>query len=209
MTPPDRVRAIAELARRHGVIVLSDEVYEKLTYDDEVLSVAACDGMRDRTVTLSSFSKTYAMTGFRVGYLIGPRDFIDAAVKLKAAISGSTPLLSQYAALAAVEGPQDVVESYRAIYKGRLRVMKEGLDRLGIPYGRPGGGFFMWADISKFGVDAETFCRTLLTEHRVLIFPGTAFGARWKQFVRISLLQSEETIQRAVERLSAFVEELT
>ena len=208
LTPPDRVRAVAELARRHGVLVLSDEVYEKLTFDDEVLSVATCDGMRDRTMTLSSLSKTYAMTGFRVGYVIGPPDWIDAVAKLKAAISGPTPLLSQYAGLAAIEGPQDVVEEYRDIYAGRLRVMQAGLDGLGIPYGRPGGGFFMWADVSKYGVDAETFCRTLLTDHRVLMFPGTAFGARWKHYVRISLLQSEDTIQQAVERIGSYVKSL-
>ncbi len=205
LTSPDRVRALAEISRTANLIVLSDEVYEKLSFGEEVLSAAACDGMRERTVTLSSFSKTYAMTGFRVGYLLGPPAFIEAAARLKATISGPCPLFSQYAALAALDGPQDSIEAFRRIYAGRLRVMTEGLDRLGIRYGKPGGGFFLWADITPSGLDAEVFCRRLLTEARVLMFPGTAFGEKWKRFVRISLLQSEATIAEALERLERFL----
>ena len=188
-----------------GLGELSDEVYEKLTFDEDVLSVATCDGMRERTVTLSSISKTYAMTGFRVGYIIGPPAFIEAATRLKSDISGPTALFSQYAALSAIDGPQDSVEAFRQIYAGRLGVMSKG----NIPYGKPGGGFFLWADISRFGVDAETFCRRLLTEGRVLMFPGTAFGARWQHFVRISLLQPEERIAQALGRIETFVESLS
>ncbi len=205
LTPAARVREISAVARDKGLIVLSDEVYEKLTFDEQVLSVATCDGMRERTVTLSSISKTYAMTGFRVGYVIGPPPFIEAATRLKSDISGPTALFSQYAALAAIDGPQDSVEAFRQIYARRLGVMSKGLDALNIPYGKPGGGFFLWADVARFGVDAETFCRRLLTEGRVLMFPGTAFGARWKHFVRISLLQPEDRIAEALGRLEAFV----
>ena len=205
LTPPDRVREIAEIARSENLIVLSDEVYETLTFEDEVLSVAACENMRERTVTLSSVSKTYAMTGFRVGYLLGPAPFIEAATKLKAAISGPTPLFSQYAALAAFEGPQDCIAEFQRIYAGRLRVMREGLDRLGVRYGKPGGGFFLWADIGDSGLDAEAFCRRLLREARVLVFPGTAFGAQWNRYVRISLLQPESKIAEALERITKFV----
>lgn len=204
LTPPARVRAISEIAEREKMIVISDEVYEKLTFGEEVLSVAACDGMRERTVTLSSLSKTYAMTGFRVGYLLGPSSFIDAATRLKADVSGPTSLFSQFAALAALEGSQDSIDAFRKIYAGRLRVMTAGLDALSIPYGKPGGGFFVWADISRFGIDAETFCRRLLKEARVLMFPGTAFGAKWSHFVRISLLQPEPKIEEALDRIREF-----
>lgn len=205
LTPGDDVREIAKIAVDKDLIVISDEVYEKLTFGEEVLSVAACEEMRERTVTLSSLSKTYAMTGFRIGYLIGPPPFIEAAERLKANVSGPTALLSQFAGIAALEGPQDVVETYRQIYAGRLRVMREGFDRLGIPYGKPGGGFFLWADVSRFGIGAERFCRELLTNHRVLMFPGTAFGERWSNYVRISLLQPEERIEEAVGRIEAYV----
>ncbi len=208
LTTQDNVRAIAKIAREKDLIVISDEVYEKLTFDEAVLSVAACDQMRERTVTLSSLSKTYAMTGFRIGYLIGPPPFVDAALRLKANVSGPTALFSQYAGLEALRGPQDSVDAYREIYAGRLKVMADGLDRLGIPYGKPGGGFFMWADVSRFGVTAETFCRRLLLDHRVLMFPGTAFGAKWGGYVRISLLQPEAKIREAVDRIAAYVSTL-
>lgn len=205
LTSPDRVRAIAEISREANLIVLSDEVYEKLTFGEEVLSVAACDGMRERTVTLSSVSKTYAMTGFRIGYLLGSTSFIEAATRLKGVISGPSALFSQYAALAALDGPQESTEAFRRIYAGRLRVMAEGLDRLGIRYGKPGGGFFLWADIGPFGLDAEVFCRKLLTDARVLVFPGTAFGEKWNRYIRISLLQPEAMIAEALERMERFV----
>ncbi len=210
LAPPGRVRAIAEVARRTGLLVVSDEIYEGLVYDGlNVLSVATCDGMRARTITLSGFSKTYAMTGFRVGYLVGPPGFIEAAVRLKGAISGPGPLLPQCTALAALESPQDSVAEFRRIFEGRRRLMMRGLDDLDIPYGHPGGGFFMWADVSRFGVPATEFCHRLLQEGRVLMFPGTSFGSRWEYYVRISLLQPEGRLTEALSRLRRFVEGLT
>ncbi len=204
-----QVEDLARIARDAGLLVISDEVYEKLVFDgQEVRSVAACEGMRERTVTLSSFSKSYAMTGFRVGYLLGDPAFIEAVTRIKAAVSGPTPLFSQLAARAALQGPQDFIDELGRIFTGRRKVMLEGLDRLRIPYGRHGGGFFIWADVSRFDLDAETFCHRLLTEARVLMFPGTAFGQKWSNFVRISMLQPEETIAKALARIENFVEQL-
>jgi aspartate/methionine/tyrosine aminotransferase len=208
LTPHDSVTAIAALARDAGLFVISDEVYEKLAFGSgEVTSVATCPGMRERTVTLSSVSKSYAMTGFRVGFLLGPSPFIRAARRLKSAVSGPTPLFSQLAALAAVDGPQDVVVAFRKTFEERLGVVAPALDRLGVPYGKPGGGFFLWADVSQFAENAETFCRKLLLDERVLIFPGTAFGEKWKAHVRISLLQPVPRLEEAVARLTRFVDE--
>ena len=205
LIPSADVRAIAAAARDAGLLVVSDEIYESLTFDGEaVQSVATCEGMRDRTVTLSGFSKTYAMTGFRVGYLVGPAPFIAAAAALKTALSGPTALLSQYAALAALEGPQDVIEDYRRMFERRRAVMIAGLSQAGIRFGHPGGGFYLWADVSSVGLDADTFCYRLLTEHRVLMFPGTSFGPRWSHYVRISLLQPEARLAQAVTRIVAF-----
>ncbi len=207
MVHPEGVRAIADVARRAGLLVVSDEIYEGLVFDGvEVCSVATCEGMRDSTVTLSGFSKTYAMTGFRVGYLIGPPAFIEAAASLKAAISGPGPLLPQCAALAALEGPQESMEAFRQTFDGRRRLMMRGLDELGIPYGYPGGGFFVWADISRFGIPSGEFCHRLLSEARVLVFPGTSFGSAWEYYVRISLLQPEERITEALTRLKQFLD---
>jgi aspartate/methionine/tyrosine aminotransferase len=173
-----------------------------------VQSVAACDGMRDRTVTLSGFSKTYAMTGFRVGYLAGPPAFIEAAARIKAAVSGPCPLFSQHVALAALEGPQEPVVALHAVFEGRRRVMMQGLSAIGIPYSQPGGGFYIWADISKFGLPAPAFCRRLLIDGRVLMFPGSSFGTKWSGYVRISLLQPESQLTEALARIDRFVKSL-
>jgi aminotransferase len=201
------VRKIAEIARRARLLVVSDEVYESLTFDDvPYLSMVQCEGMRELTVTLSSMSKTYAMTGFRVGYLIGPPAFIEAATQLKRIASGPCPEFSQYSAIAALKSPPELALEIQATFAGRRKVMMQGLDSLGIPYGYPGGTFFFWADVSKFGMTAEDFCFRLLTEARVLFFPGTAFGAGWSRYVRISILQHEERIEEAIRRLGRFLD---
>jgi aminotransferase len=200
------VQELAALARSEDLLVVADEVYEGLVYDGApFLSMIQCEGMGNRSVTLSSFSKTYAMTGFRVGYLIGPPKFIQAAARLKQITSGPCPVFSQYAGLAALTGSTEASAEIHRIFSGRRRAMMKGLDSLQIPYGHPGGTFFMWADISRFGLPSEEFCRRLLLERRVLFFPGTAFGQRWKLYVRISILQSEERIAEAIERVRNFI----
>jgi aspartate/methionine/tyrosine aminotransferase len=209
LVPPEEVEGIATVARRRNLLMISDEIYENLVFDGgRAQSVAACDGMRESTVTLSGFSKTYAMTGFRVGYLAGPPAFIEAATQIKAAVSGPCPLLSQHVALAALEGSQATVADLHAVFARRRRLMLDGLTALGIPYGTPGGGFYVWADISQFGMPASAFCRRLLIDHRVLIFPGSSFGAKWSGYVRISLLQTEERLTEALDRLAQFISTL-
>jgi aminotransferase len=206
LTPKERVREVARVARERDLVVISDEIYESLVFDgEELLSVAACEDMRERTVTLSGFSKTYAMTGFRVGYLIGPPSFIDAAARLKDVVSGPSPLFSQLAAEAALSEPrEDALERLR-LFDGRRRRMMRGLDELGIPYGHPGGGFYVWADISRFDRPAAELCERLLVEARVLLFPGSSFGERWSDYVRISLLQPEPRIEEAISRMRSFL----
>ena len=203
---PAGVREIAEVARERDLIVVADEIYEDLVYDDrEVLSIATCDDMSDRTVTLSGFSKSYAMTGFRVGYLIGPADFIDAVAAIKQVMCGPCPLFSQYAALSALQLSRDIRSAFRRLYDRRRRLIVKGLDTLGIPYGAVGGGLFVWADVSMYGLPAEEFCLRLLQDTGVLIFPGRSFGERWQYFVRISLLAPEAKIGVALDRLATFV----
>jgi aminotransferase len=209
MIPEKEVRRISEVVQAYDLIVISDEIYEGLVYDDvPYLSMIQCQGMGERTITLSSFSKTYAMTGFRAGYLIGPEAFIEAAVRLKQITSGPCPVFSQYAGLAALKEPPETAEEIHRIFSARRKAMMTGLDSLGIPYGHPGGTFYIWADISQFGVAADDFCHRLLSENRVLIFPGTAFGQKWRDYVRISILQTENRIAEGLERLSRFKESL-
>ena len=200
------VEALCGLADRHHLWVLSDEVYADMALDGEgpVLSPSTLPGMRNRTLTMGSVSKSYAMTGFRVGYLTGPADAIAACARAKAALSGPGPLFSQRAAAAALAGGDAFPARLREIYAPRRKLLLDGFARLGIPTAAQGGGFFVWADISRFGLPAESFCRRLLTEARVLIFPGIAFGERWDHYARVSMLQSEERIGEALERMASF-----
>lgn len=205
-TRAEEVEGLCRIADRAHLWVLSDEVYADLALDGAgpVLSPASLPGMRNRTLTLGSVSKSYAMTGFRIGWLTGPKDAIAACARVKAALSGPCPLFSQRAAAAALTEGGRFPARLREIYAPRRRLLLDGLAGLGIPTATHGGGFFAWADISRFGLPAERFCRRLLTEARVLMFPGTAFGERWTRYARVSMLQPEDRITEAVGRLAAF-----
>lgn len=200
------VEALCRLADRRHLWVLSDEVYAEMALDGRgpVRSPAAVEGMRPRTLTLGSVSKTWAMTGFRIGYLTGPPDAVEACARIGAALSGPAPLFSQRAAAAAFDRAGEFPAHLRRLYAPRRRMLVDGLEEMGIPTAAHGGGFFVWADISRFGLPAEGFCRRLLTEARVLVFPGTAFGASWEKWARISMLQSEERIEEALRRMARF-----
>ena len=201
------VEALATAAAELDLIVLADEIYEDVVFGGVPLrSFLSVDGARERTVTLSGFSKSYAMTGFRVGYLVGPPEFIDAVAALKATTSGPCPAFSQRTAVAALEVAHDPRADFLAVYASRREALLSGFDALGIPYGPHGGGLFVWADVSRFGMDAETFCYRLLDETGVLMFPGNSFGQRWMNWVRVSLLAREEDIREAIQRMKAFVE---
>ncbi len=202
----DGVRELAQVAADIGLVVISDEIYEDVVFDARPsLSFLAAEGAGERSVLLSGFSKSYAMTGFRVGYLVGPPEFTDAVTAIKATTSGPCPVFSQLAAIAALEVEEDPREAYLAIYEDRRRVLLDGFDELGIPYGPHGGGLFVWADVSKFGMGAETFCYRLLDETGVLMFPGNSFGDRWENWVRVSLLAPEQSVAEAIGRIRGFV----
>ena len=203
---PEGVRKLARAAEDLDLVVLSDEIYEDVVFgDDPFLSFLAAGGDRERTVVLSGFSKAYAMTGFRVGYLIGPPAFIDAVEALKSTTSGPCPAFSQLTALAALGADPDPRRAHLEVYRRRRRALIDGFARLGIPHGPHGGGLFMWADVSRFGMDAETFCYRLLDEAGVLMFPGNSFGERWRSWVRVSLLAPEALIHEAMDRIRGFV----
>ena len=203
ITPPN-IRRIAEIARRHDLLVISDEIYEKLIYDDaEHLSIGSLPGMAERTITLNGFSKTYSMTGWRVGWIAGPRTVMRRVRRLKELASACAPVVSQWAGVAALDGPQDVVEEYRRIYEGRRRVALDGLDRMGFTYGEPRGGFYIFVNASSMGMDSIDLSRKLLEEARVLIFPGTGFGEQWVDYMRMSYLASEEELAEAMARMEA------
>ena len=204
VTPPASIRRIAELAIEHDLIVISDEIYAKIIFaGSEHLSIASLPGMRERTLTLNGFSKSYAMTGWRVGYLAAPQPFVRMLIEPRHTLSINASTPSQWAALAALTGPQDEVSAMLAAYRKRRAYMMQALDTLGLTYGHPGGAFYLYVNIERSGLPATLFCERLLREARVLLFPGTLFGDTDTRYVRMSLLQPIERMQQAIARIEA------
>ncbi len=206
VTPPEQVRAIADLAKKHDLIVLSDEIYDKLVYEgNEHLSIGSLPGMKERTITLNGFSKSYAMTGWRVGYLAAPAEFVRLLIEPRHTLSINTATPSQFAALEAVTGTQEPVERMRLAYDERRRFLMSAFDDMGISYGHPGGAFYLYANVTSTGMDAPTFCETLLREASVMIFPGILFGDEHADHIRIGYVQPLERIEEAAERMKRFI----
>ena len=206
VTPPAEVEALAALAAEHDLLVVSDEIYARLVYDGaKVLPVARLSGMKERTITINGFSKAYAMTGWRVGYFGAAQPLVEALTEVHHGLTICAPAVSQHAALAALEGPQECVEEMRRTYDERRRVMCRALDAMGLSYGRPQGAFYVYANVSRTGLAASELCLRLLEEARVMIFPGSLFGDHNDDFLRISLLQPVARIEEAVERMGGTV----
>jgi aminotransferase len=193
---------IAALALRHNLIVVSDELYEKVLFDGAAApSIARLPGMRERTIVINGFSKTYCMTGFRVGYLAGPTALLSALQEPHHIFTICAPTPSQHAALAALEGDQACVEEIVGIFATRRRALLDGLRSVGIPFPHPSGAFFAFGDIRATGMTSADFAVRVLQEEGVLVFPGTQYGACGEGFLRISYLAEIPDIERAVEKL--------
>ncbi len=207
LTPREDLVEIAELADEHDLLVVSDEIYEKLLFGGrEHTSLAGLGQLFDRTVTVNGFSKAYAMTGWRVGYLAAPRWFVEPAVEIKHTLSICTPPALQRGALAALEHGDSAIGEMLGEYQQRLELILRGLDDMGISYGRPGGGMYVYANISSTGMDAETFCYELLLQEGVMIFPGTMFADPGNRHVRITLLSPQSSIKEALARMARFID---
>jgi len=208
VTPPDEVRRIAALAEKHDLIVISDEIYARLVFGNhKVQPVAALPGMKDRTITLSGVSKAYAMTGWRLGYIAGPRELIVPMTEINHAFAISTAAVSQHAALAALTGPQECVEEMRLEYDARRRAILQGLDAMGMGYAEPQGAFYVYANVASLnlGITASEFCERLLAEGRVMMYPGTIYGDHTDDFVRMSMTQPVPRIEEAMRRMAGVV----
>ncbi len=204
----EALEAFAGLARRANLLIVSDEIYEKILYDGaEHDSIAALPGMRERTIVINGFSKAYSMTGFRLGYLAAPGDMVEALQVFKENISICASAISQWAGVEALQGSQDQVAASVRTYDERRRVLMDGLDAMSIPYARPAGGLFLFANISGTGLGSDEFCRRLLEESRVLLLTGTSACSR-DGYVRLSWLQPADRIREGMKRMRAFVASL-
>jgi len=208
-TPAD-VRAIAEALRdRPDIFILSDEIYDRLIFEGEAYSIASLPGFKDRTIILDGFSKTYAMTGWRLGYAILHKELAAHMSMLMVNSNSCAAAFSQMAAVEALTGPQTAVDTMRAAFLERRDVLVEALNKIdGIRCCLPKGAFYAFPDISAFGIPSEEFASRLLIEAGVAAAHGTAFGAFGEGYVRLSYATSIENIRIAVDRIAAFVKTL-
>ncbi len=200
------VEALADVIRKHDLFVLSDEIYAELTYGGERhFSFGAVEDLKERVLVVNGFSKAYAMTGWRLGYVMGDEYLIKMMTKLHQFGIMSAPTTSQYAACEALREGDEDIDAMREEYDDRRRIILDGLANLGLACFEPKGAFYVFPEIVSTGLDSESFCEALLREERVAVVPGNAFGDSGEGFVRISYAASLENISKAMERMESFL----
>ena len=199
---------IAAVLRDTNIMVLSDEIYSELTYGlDRHVSFASIPGMAERTIVVNGFSKSYAMTGWRLGYAAGPEPIIKVMTKIHQSCIMSAPTTSQYAAITALRQCDDQIEMMRDEYNRRRRYVVKALNQMGLTCFEPRGAFYVFPSIQVSGLSSEEFCEQLLREKEVAIIPGDAFGASGEGYARISYAYSVDHLQTAMQRIRAFLQE--
>ncbi|MCS6881973.1 MAG: aminotransferase class I/II-fold pyridoxal phosphate-dependent enzyme [Oscillochloridaceae bacterium] len=201
----ERMLEVAAVAERHDLLVISDEIYDRLVYGVEHTCFAALPGMRERTILIGGFSKAYAMTGWRLGWLAAPAEIAAAARKVHQYAIMSAPTMSQYAGLAALRFGEESVRAMREEYDRRRRVVVGGLRQIGLPTFEPQGAFYAFPYIGHLGMSSEEFCERLLTEERVAVIPGDAFGPSGAGHARVCYATALDKIEAALERIERFV----
>lgn len=204
----EELSAIADVLRGTDILVLSDEIYAELTYGRRHTSIANIEGMWERTILVSGFSKAYAMTGWRLGYLCAPEALLSEMLKLHQYAIMCAPTVSQFAAVEALKNGDEDISKMCAEYNRRRAMIYEGLKNIGIDSFMPEGAFYIYPNIGKFGLSSEEFCERLLYEERCAIVPGTAFGECGEGFARISYAYSTKHITTALEKIEAFIKKL-
>ena len=209
VTPPEKIIEISEIIKKNNLIVIADEIYADLVYEKHKhLSIGSLPDMKDRTLTLNGFSKTYAMTGWRIGYIAGPVDIINKMTEIRHALSINSCTFSQYGAIAALEGPQDELLNMKEEYNRRRKFCMHSLQAMDLSYGEPGGAFYIYTNVSTTGMKATDFSEQLLKKTGVLLFPGTLFGDDEDKYIRLSYLQPMKKIEEAMHKINNFVESI-
>lgn len=205
----DDLEKIAEVIRRTDIMVLSDEIYSALTYGDiPHVSIASMEGMQERTVVVNGFSKTYSMTGWRLGYALGPAPIIEQMTKLHQFAIMSAPTTSQYAAIEALRNGDEETAKMREKYDARRRFTMEGFRSMGLDCFEPEGAFYLFPCIRSTGLTSEEFCERLIQSQRVAVVPGNAFGQSGEGFIRVSYCYSIANIKEALHRIECFLNEI-
>lgn len=204
----EELEEIAEVLRGTNIAILSDEIYAELTYGRKHVSIAQIEGMQERTIIASGFSKAYAMTGWRMGYICAPKALAEQMLKIHQFAIMCAPTVSQFAAVEALRNGDEDVEIMRAEYNRRRVFLLEGFKRIGIECFEAEGAFYLYPNIGKFGLSSEEFAQRLLHEYNCAIVPGTAFGECGEGYARISYAYSMKHLTLALEKIEAFVKTL-
>lgn len=203
------LEAIADVLRDTNILVISDEIYSELTFTDEGhVSIASVNGMRERTVLVNGFSKTFSMTGWRLGFACGPKEIIKQITKIHQFAIMCAPTVSQYAAIEALRNCDEAVADMKAEYNRRRRLMVSGFNKAGLTCRDPKGAFYAFPCIKSTGLTSDEFCEKLLESKHVAVVPGTAFGKGGEGFVRASYCYSTEHIIEALNRINSFIKEI-
>lgn len=204
----DDLEAIADVLRGTNIMVISDEIYAELTYGQHHVSMANLPDMYERTIVINGFSKAYSMTGWRMGYVCGPKELISAMTKLHQYGIMSAPTTSQYAAIEAMENGDRDIENMREEYDGRRRFLVDGFRKLGLDCFEPRGAFYTFPCVKSTGLSSEEFCERLIVEEKVAVIPGTAFGPGGEGYVRACYAASMRDLGEALSRMGHFLENL-
>lgn len=200
------LEAVAEIVKKNDLYVISDEIYSALTYTDEPhVSIASLPGMRERTIVINGFSKSHAMTGWRLGYACGPELILKQMLKIHQYAIMCAPTTSQYAAVAALRRGDEDVENMRQEYNGRRRYLLHRFREMGLECFEPFGAFYMFPCIKEFGMTSDEFATELLNAEKVAVVPGTAFGDCGEGFLRISYAYSLNSLKEAMDRIEHFI----
>ncbi len=209
MMDGESLRKLAEICCRHDILVLADEAYEQVLYDgNKHISMASLPGMWERTITVQSFSKTYSMCGWRIGYLVAPAELMRIVVRAHQTVAMNACSFGQLGALEALTGPQDSLYAMLAEFDRRRLLLYNGLKELGIPCSRPQAAFYLFPDIGEFGMDSFTFAELLLDKYGVATVPGVEFGKNGENHLRISYATSFEDCQMGLHRIAQCVSDL-
>ena len=199
---------IANVIIKHDLLVITDEIYSELTYEGNHCSIGSLPNMKERTITINGFSKAYSMTGWRLGYVMGPKAIMDQVKKIHQFVIMSAPTISQYAGLEALRNGDNDIERMKKEYDKRRKYLLKEFNRLGLPCFEPKGAFYIFPDIRKYGMSSEEFATELLNKEHVVVVPGTAFGDSGEGFVRISYAYSLDALKEAIKRTERFIKSL-
>ena len=208
MLNKNELKELAEIVEKHDLLVIADEIYGELVYDEEYTSLPSIPGMRERTILVSGFSKTFAMTGWRLGFVCAPPEISDAMLKIHQYAMMCAPTMSQYAALEALKNGRPDVEEMIKSYRRRRNYIVQSLNEIGLTCHMPGGAFYAFPSIESSGLSSQEFAEQLLKQEGVAVVPGDVFGESGEGHIRCSYASSIEKLQEAIKRMKRFMDSL-